>query len=162
MAVVSLPVFNGDGVDCAEAEVEILHIAARERLVVEGEGELELGVDGGEEEIFDSIGDALNGVGEDVAEIRGFRGMADAKVFGFTATEVPFGVGVVIDSAGLLKEELVAMEDATDGGDRDGPKALSFAEGIEKHFNFLLAKPGVFLAQIPNKLDDRVRNLGGA
>lgn len=99
-AIVRLPVFNGNGIDLFKAMVKIFHITAGQTFVVEGEDKLESGINGRKEVVFNSIGESLYSIREDVSTINWFWRMFNSKSFGFLPLVLrPFGVWVVIDSA---------------------------------------------------------------
>lgn len=153
---------NRQGINLTEPGIEVFHVAGGEGPVVESECEFKFCVNGGKEIVLAAIGDALHGVGEDVAEGLGFGRMADTEILGFTTTEVPFGVGVMVDAAGLLEEELMAVKDASDGGDGKRLKSLGFAEGIEKDLDLFFAQAGMLKAQVADEFNNGIGNDGGA
>jgi len=158
-AVVGLPMFDGEGVDGFKAGVEVLHVAGGEGLVVQGEGKFEFGVDGGEEVIFAFIGPALNGIGEDVAEVLGFGRVSRSQSF---LTMRAGMIGVVVDLAGRLEEEMVAFDDVADGGGRDGLKSVLMTERVEEYFDLVFAEFGVFFSPMADEVDHLWRHGGGS
>ena len=70
-AIIGLPAFDGSRIDAFEALIKVVHIRTGQALVVQGERELKVPVNGREEVVFDAICNALDRVGEDMAELFG-------------------------------------------------------------------------------------------
>jgi len=122
LSIIGLHILDGHGAETQQFFEEVPGVMAVEAGIRQRESQFGFDIDGGVKIYFELIKFTHHGIQLPVASVCGVLRIThpDAWKAWFSRVFGPFCIGVVIDSAAFLEEQLMAFDDLADRGDGRG------------------------------------------